>query len=231
MKTNYALTEKQVEQLAHDTMVASDTANTNGTTYLRVLVTAAQAQLGKGKRKALDDQMTVLDNVHARYYAAVLRGVTTAEVEPEDGIEAGEQRVRTRERSRRATFARTAKSTLAAFVASGGDIRAIDVATCTKRTLREAIGTETDDTREQATVERSIRGLVRVFTSRAREHPDEARSELEEVIAALQETLDSLGGPEQSAPEETQSFASTVVQRALASSRVMPAPAQLHRGA
>jgi hypothetical protein len=233
MKISYVMTEKQVEQLAHDTMVAADSATTGGNTYLRVLVTACQAQLGKAtKRKsALDDQMTVLDNVHSRFYAAVLRGITTAEIEPVEGLEAGQQRMRTRERNRRATFARTAKSTLAAFVASNGDLRTLDVPTCTKQSLRKAIGTESEGTKEQAAIERSVRGLVRVFTSRAREHPDEARSGLEEVIGALQETLESLGGEGAAVTEQPVAELHGRTQTVPASRVRYFQPAQLHRGA
>lgn len=228
---SYALTEKQVEQLALETYEAAGRLASNNHTYLRVLVTACQAQLGAPSRRravALDAQVSVLESAHTKYYAAVLRGVTTADITVDDVTPADVVTAHSRERSRRATFARSAASTLRAFVNSGGDIRAIDVPTVTKASLRAEVNAGRDVAQlETRAFERAQGAMLRVFTARAREHPDEARAMLDGAIEVLQAALDELGAEPQ--PEATAT--GTRVGRIMAGSRVMPTAPMLHRGA
>jgi hypothetical protein len=223
---SYALTEKQVEQLATAHCKAEGELNGSNTTYLRVLVTAMQAQLGDRKRGhalGLEQQVAVLETVGTKYYAAVLRGVSVDLADTD-----------TKERNRRATFARSAKSTLGAFLNANGDVRELDTQTVTKAALRAQVHAGLDEAQlEQRQLQRNLGGLLRLYRQRAREHPDEAHAMLEGAIAMLQAALDA---PDADEPEHdatgTMADTSTLVRGFKGtSSRVMPAPSQLHRGA
>jgi hypothetical protein len=98
---------------------------------------------------------------------------------------------RNRERTRRATFARSAKSTLAAWVREGGDIRALNVATVTKGELRAAINAAKA---EKGVTEstRIVKAQDAILAAVAREGPEAAREHLENVIEALSKALDEL---------------------------------------
>lgn len=202
MKSKYAMTEQQVESLAGEYASASvETARVSGT-YLRVLVLATQAILGKVKRGriARDAQLEVLADVSGKYYAAVLRGVTTPDIEPAPTLSREEQTRRSLERNRRSTFARSAKSTLASWISAGGDLRGLNAEEVTRDPLlaqiREARGG--DETTHK--LERYRNAIVRLITREARGDPDTARSALESTIEALQVELDVLSANGNRAP-------------------------------
>ncbi len=121
---NWVATEEDVTQLA--TVVTQGT-EANGS-YLKVVLAECQAKLGPVRARArpmtVEAMAQVVDNAHARFYPAVLAGV-------------GPSDLGTAERARRATFARTAKSTIMAAVRAAVDIRTLPVDTVTKRQLRE----------------------------------------------------------------------------------------------
>lgn len=193
MKSKYVMTEKEVESLAADrtsSMVATEAFDG---TYFKVLITGIQAKLGpkRGKRPETESQLEALDSVAVPFYAAVLRGVITPEIVLDASLDPMEVQKRTRERNRRATFARTAKSTIVTWIEEGGDIRGVDVTTVTKSELRAAVAAARADRADSVStrVERAQRSILEAV---AREGPDVARDHLEAVIAALQEALDDL---------------------------------------
>lgn len=204
MKSKYVMNEAQVEALAAEYAAASsETARINGT-YLRVLVVACQAILGKVKRgrPAKDAQLEVLADVSGKFYPAILRGVTTPDIVHDASLPKEEATRRSRERNRRSTFARAAKSTLASWVGAGGDMRGLDGETVTRDPLlvqvREARGTS-----EAAhKLERYKAAILRLVVREAREDPDAARVALESTIEALQVELDSLSVNGNRAPVE-----------------------------
>src|SRR5580658_6408341 len=169
--TNVA-TEAQVESLASESYKAGLVVHRTDGVYLRVLVVACQAQLGpvrRGRAPNAEAQMTVLETVHEKYYAAVLRGVTTPDVASDGKLEAIERNRRTLERNRRSNFARTARSVLAAYANGGGDIRALDPRGVTKASLREA--TKPSEGSESEPVTRAQDAIIRAITRQAREDP------------------------------------------------------------
>lgn len=172
-RNNYLATEAQVEALAATAQIgrAADS------TYLRVLVAAVQSALGAPKRGRKPAQAPVIDREHERLYAAVLRGVG-----PEDTDKA--------ERSRRATFARTAASTLRGFVRSGGDVRALVVAEVGKSALRQAHAPVREGTRDVRIVHHAQASMVRALARMAKTNGLQARKQLAEVIDSLQESLE-----------------------------------------
>lgn len=223
--SHYVANEAQLETLAHDAYKADTLVQRTGNVYLRVVVAACQAKLGpvrRGKAPSPDSQLSVLDEVHEPFYLAILRGVTTTDVAPDPKHEAAERNRRTLERSRRTTFARSAKSTLASFARNGGDIRALKVETVTKASLRAA--TAPAQASETEPITRAQDAIVRAITRQAREDPDGARAELERVMDELQKVLDSLA----SEPDHA-STTTIVASRQHARTRV--GTPQLHRSA
>jgi len=194
-KAHYVATEAQVEQLAAAQYTATMEVEGHNLTYLRVLVVGVQAQVGtkkRGRQPTVDAQLTVVENVHTKFYAAVLRGVTTPDVAAEDGLEPVERSRRALERNRRSTFARSAKTTLVNFVKGGGDIRGLDAATVSKASLRAAIKPPEPANRMERSLERSQQAFLRAINRMARGSPAVARQRLEQFIETLQARLEEL---------------------------------------
>lgn len=208
MKSKYAMTEAQVENLARDIAAAQDVTNGGRTTYLRVLVTHMQATLGhvkRGKALAAQAQLEVLDAVHGKFYPAVLRGITTHDLEPAAGLEQAELSRRALERNRRSTFARTAKSTLVAWIKAAGDMRSLDPDTVTRDPLAAQVREARGVTGVAYALDRRRSALLRLIEAEAAEDPDAARADIEATIEELQKVLDSLSpnGNTVAAPRQT----------------------------
>lgn len=189
----YTMDDKQVEALASERTRCAGVVSGFDGVYLKALVAGTQARLVKaGKRPETVTQLAALDLVAVPFYAAVLRGVVTDEIALGADLEAAEAQRRTRERNRRATFARSAKSTLVAWVKAGGDVRALAAATVGKSELRIAT-VKAQAAREPAgaQIERAQRAIL---AAAAREGPEEARAYLGAAIEALQDALDRLPG-------------------------------------
>lgn len=182
--SNFMADATQVERLAGN-VVEGQAADA---TYLRVILAHMQANLGKGRRRRADSQSAevVLDSTHERLYQSVLKGVG-----PED--------IDSTERNRRATFARSAASTVRYFIRGGGDVRSIDVSTATKSGLRKAVQPEVStppdegETRAERAFRKAKDNLVEKAQSLlARGDPDVARERIEAAMDALEALLDSL---------------------------------------
>lgn len=193
-KNQYVMTEAQIEALAAERTTSVVLADGLAGTYLRALVAGTQSKLGpkRGRRPNDEAQLEALELIAGPFYAAVLRGVITGDIELAATLEAAETTRRTRERNRRATFARTAKSTLVAWIEAGGDVRGLDVATVTKGLLRAAVTAKREGGGTVTT--RIERAQTAILAAVAREGPEIAREHLERVIATLQAALDELPG-------------------------------------
>jgi hypothetical protein len=192
-KQNYAATEIEVEQLAVLHADASTSAARGDSTYLKILVASCQAALGKGRRKSAPNAHSqVLQEINERLYPAVLRGVTTSDIVQDPSLSADDNRGRRIEMLRRATFARSAKSTLDAYIKAMGDIRSLDVAVVTKTFLRKYINEQKGESPVQTMVTAARDKVIRECRRLAEKEPDAAMELLEAVIAACQETLDDL---------------------------------------
>lgn len=192
-------TEAQVEQLAHARYSAGAQASRADSTYFRVLLVACQAKLGgikrgPGRRAAPDikGQLGVLDAAHERFYAAVLRGVTTPDVAADDTLDRAERQRRMLERNARSGFARTAKSALWAFAEAGGDLRTLDPATTSKTAIRAALAPAEPTDKVARQIERSHGALIRAVQRQARASPDTARETVGRLMDEFQKLLDGL---------------------------------------
>lgn len=206
-------TEAQVEQLAHAMYTAGSQARRADSTYFRILLIACQAKLGgprgRGRRPALDSQaqLTVLEATHDRFYAAVLRGVTTEDIAHDDAQPQPEKQRRMLERNRRSGFARSAKSTLAAFAEAGGDLRGLDATTASKSAVRAALAPAEPTDKVARQISRSEGALLRAIARQARASPDAAAGTVERLMGELQKVLDDLGTEPEPAHETTTTVA------------------------
>lgn len=195
-EAHYVATEQQVESMARERYNANAVIHTTGETYLRVVVAACQARLGKRPRgRPTADktgQTSVLELAHQRFYPAILRGVTTPDVEPDESQPHEEQQRRMLARNSRSNYARTSKSELLRYIERGGDLRALDVETVTKRTLRATTAAPESTDKRERQVNRAQGSLLRALRRQAKTDPDQARLACSAALAALQEVLDAI---------------------------------------
>lgn len=210
-KGHWVATEHDVELLAHERYANAVIVASSDSTYLKVALVAAQAKLGRPRRAGkpnAEAQLTVLNAIHEMFYPAVLRGVTTPDIAIEADLDSKEQRRRSLERNSRSAFARSAMSTLTAFVKGGGDLRGLNPETVTKANLRAAVAPPEPEDRVARQIQRARGALLRAITRRARDNPEEAAQEVESLMEELQKVLNSLDGKSDTEPDET-----TVVAR------------------
>ena len=203
---NYAATDAEVTALAGGAAAGVAAAGT----YLKVLVAAVQGRLGPIRRRRIGavrvDAMGALEAEHARLYALVLAGVGPSDLDM-------------RERNRRATFARTAASTIRAFIKGNGDVTSITPADVTKTQLRKAIAAPEADNKVLRGATRARDALLRAVSRYITKDPDEAAGFIEQCIQSLEEHLQ----------EEVDPGGETTVIGV--HPRIAPAPTVLHRGA
>lgn len=196
-KDHYVATEAQVETLARENYTASAQVQAANATYLRVLVAGCQAELGGKRGRAPmrpEAQMAVLEKVHERFYAAVLRGVTTDDVLPDDTLDRTERGRRLLERNRRSGFARSAATTLRNYSRAGGDLRALDVDTTTKSELQRFVASKASPADKVGLrLQRAEKTILNAIKQLARDDPDRAASNLEAIVERLQLAFHQLG--------------------------------------
>lgn len=198
----YVASAQQIEQLAHDRYAADQHINASNTTYLRVLIVAMQAKLGVAKRKPTkvdtEGHLSVLDEVNGMFYPAVLRGVTTADVQDDTTLSQAERSRRTLERNRRSNFARSSRSTIQAYIESRGDVRTLDGLQVTKAQLQEFVNAHPSD--DPGNTETTVNGLQRSATAiegklrvLAASNPLAARHVAEQIIELMGKVLQDFG--------------------------------------
>lgn len=194
--SHYVATVAQVESLAHDHYTNSREARLADATYLRILVAGCQSKLGSSKRRGARPgaaaQLAVVESVHSQFYPAVMRGVTTEDIAPDETLEAAERSKRTLERNRRSTFARSAKATLVAFARGSGDIRVLDVANVSKGSLRAAVKPPEPVDRTERQISRAQGALLRALARQSRADPVAAQAHAEAIIELLQGALEEV---------------------------------------
>lgn len=177
IEAKFVANEAQVEELA--ALVASGTQGAG--TYLRVIVAHTKQQLTGSRKPTKGAVLKFVKAIHDRLYAAVLKGVA-------------DESVSAIERNRRATFARSAVSTLRQFITRGGDVRKLDPADTTKVKLRNYGRRVPKGTRAHRSLQRAADAVLRAATVLARKSPEDARKRLEALRANIEKALHSLGG-------------------------------------
>lgn len=197
-KKHYVATEHDVELLAASHFQADNLVKRADGQYLRILVAALKGQFNGSRRKMTQadatHHMEFLALTHAKLYAAVLRGVTTDDVADSEALEADVRRQRAAVRNGRAAFARSAASTLKAYLQAGGDIRALNVDTVTKGALRASTTAMVapDTNQAQVATTAALGRFTRLVQAMAADDPEAARVTLEEALAHIQGVLDEL---------------------------------------
>lgn len=192
---HYIATAAQVEQLANERHTSSTLAVKSDETYLRILLAAAQAKLGKSKprrKPTTDTQLGVLGQVSAPLYEAVLRGITTDDVAHSDNLEPDESKRRSLVRNSRSGFARSSKSTLKTFITKGGNLRSLDVATVTKRAIRAVFKPAEPVDRVERQVARAQGALLRALARQAKGKPGAAQDAAGRAVDAIQLSLEQM---------------------------------------
>lgn len=226
---NYAATVEQVQALAASHWLTTAHIEGSNNTYLRVVLVAVQAALGnkRGRQPSVESQLSVLEKAHEKYYAAVLRGVTTDDIAKDEDLEPTEASRRALERNRRSNFARSAKTSLANYARAGGDLRALEPELVTKASLRAALAPPPAEDRTVRQLAAAQGAILRAVARRARGDPDDARAMLEAVVAKLQGALDAMDEGQ----EPDHATTTTVVpQRDQGPVRTRVGVPQLHRG-
>jgi hypothetical protein len=197
---NYVASNEDIEVITQSALEASHLAGASRATYLRALVGTTQQQLGmavakrKGVPAPVDEaetkrQLEALEIVQERFYAAVIKVVSAAAIgEEERSLD------RATVYQRRATFARTSKAALRAWILSGHSLKSLVPAKVTKYALQA----ETQKRRGQPIRAPSTRFLTG-FTERlmarikAAKSPEDSIRLLETVISKLVMGLQDLG--------------------------------------
>lgn len=227
-KGHWVATEHEVETLAHERYAnALVVARADGT-YLKVILVASQAKLGRKRRTTaalskadIENQTTVLKGVHDRFYPHVLKGITTPDIAVNgETLDTTESRRRSLERNARSAFARSAYSTLRAYAEAGGDLRALDAAIVSKAGLRKALAPPEPTDRIARAVQRSQKALIRAITRQAARDPSKARETIETTVEALSAMLEQLGGEVEEEPGETTTVRKSTGERAAQRTRV-----------
>lgn len=231
VKGHWVANEHEVETLAHERYVNAGNVTLADGTYLRVLVVETQSKLGRprgrGVKPNAKDQLAVLEAAHARFYPSVLKGITTPELALDDSIDTKERQKRALERNARSAFARSAKSTLAAYVEAGGDLRVLEVAAVTKDALRKAVAPKEPENKVERQIQRAQGALLRACARRARGDPDKARQFIEGAVMALEALLETI----ENGNTEEDETATTTVPRERPAQRTRVGVPMLNRGA
>ncbi len=157
----YRVTPEQVEHMARE----AAKGYAAGETYLRCLIVAASDSKKRGLR--------AINEAHALFYPAVLRGV------------GGEGK----EAARRATFARSAASTVRGYVKRGGKIADVDVTAVTKHSLRRFGSPDEPTDRVERSAARATDALIRAVVRMAKRNAADARRLVSEAVEALTDAV------------------------------------------
>jgi hypothetical protein len=195
-KAHYVASEAEVELLAAAHLACTEATKKTDGAYLRILIAALQDQFGTKKHKLSQKEqhrhVEVLTSTHARLYPAIMRGVTTPEVEDNEALPVDERRMRAAVRNARATFARSAASTLHAFIDAEGDVRGLDLNTITKTALRAHVLAKHGVPPKMELVMAALHRVEKQVLKWVQEDPEQARAAIEECIERLQKLHDDM---------------------------------------
>lgn len=140
----FLATDEQVRALAILNYQSGQQVEASRGTFLKVEVASLQNALGMAPRQrqggkpqkfATDEVMAKYNEVHKHLYSLVLEAVVTDDIKDGPKLRKAEKTRRSLERNRRSNFARSAKSTLAAFIRAGGNVAALVVPQVSKGEL------------------------------------------------------------------------------------------------
>lgn len=136
-KTGFLLSDAALAVLARDYAASVERSGRLRGTYLSVLVAHSKRELGSARRATTEQAVAAVEKVNDHFYAIILEAVVTPEIAITDDLPEEEKINRSKERTRRATFARTAKSTLVSAIKHGARLVTMDPAKVTKASLQQ----------------------------------------------------------------------------------------------
>lgn len=206
-KDQYVTTPAGIKALVKEKLTAVATSVRSNVNYLRALVATTQAELGsephqrsvkmpKLTKESRVAQLTALEAVHEKFYGAVLEAIEdtplTEDEKPTNGRTSAKAIV-----TRRATFARTAKSTVRAWIKAGHDITALAAAHVTKPSLTIPTGQKkARKTSPKVLVKRATsqsKELVTTLVALSEVDPDAAKKEFQVVMGIIADQMGKLG--------------------------------------
>ena len=188
-KTGYIVTDAYIALLAKDYSDSVDRANRVRGSYLSILVAHSKREL-TSRKHTVEQALEVVEAVHAHFYEVILNAVVTPDIEISDGLSEEEKVRRSKERTRRATFARSAKSTLTSAVKAGARLSTLDPAKVTKASLQEMYvrqreGPETVEERIERTEARLAEMYAQSEEITVEDRIERTESQLEDLIKQL----------------------------------------------
>lgn len=194
IETNgYVATVKDIQALARDAVEAGQGLEGTRATYLRALIGTVQAEL---KAEKGIEALAALSAVHKRFYEAVLGIVVTADIQDTGRLKPEEKKRRALERNRRSNFARSAYSTLKAWLkVEGHDIADLIAAKATKGQLIEQTprakrkAHAMDPAKVRARVEVLVDKVIDQTKGLAGADPTEARAVLDAALQRIAKAL------------------------------------------
>ncbi len=172
---HYVATADLIEELSRQYSIAFDRRENTLGTYLSVLVATAQQHAKENNT----DAAYAITATHNLFYPAILKGLESAGVK-KDMLQS------------RATFARTAKTTVMRYVVAGGDFFAINPAEVTKAKLRELYAEPRTGDLPEKLIAKSGEVILEVVRKLAEKNIHDARRELIKAIDMLTAELDKL---------------------------------------
>lgn len=191
--TGYLISDAALAVLARDYAASVERAGRVRGTYLSVLVAHSKREL-KARRSTIEQAVEAVERVNEHFYPIILEAVVTPDIVISDDLSQEEKLMRSKERTRRATFARTAKSTLVSAIKAGARLSAMDPAKVTKAGLqqyyaqqaREGPGTVQDRIqRTEDKLEAFVKELAEEDLATATRFVEELQERLETVLDEL----------------------------------------------
>lgn len=191
-REGFMASEDQIEALARYNLQSITGSELVRGVYLKAVIVGVQKEIEGSQVES--EPLVVLGRVHDRFYGAVMRAVTTKNLKDDNLLPKDDRKARALERNRRGNFARSAKSTVAAFIKTGGDIMQLRAENITKSELTAfalAMKTRANqpsvEHRVQTTAER-LEQLLREFADQDKPGAVNAvEHSLERLTALLQE--------------------------------------------
>jgi hypothetical protein len=137
-KAGYLASDTTLAALARDYVDGRVQSDSVAGSYIKILYAHVLRDLERQgiKRASSDKVIAAVETVHAHMYTVILAAVTTPDLKHSDDLPDKEQTRRALERNRRSNFARSAKSTLVAYITAGGKLSSFTPAEVTKERLR-----------------------------------------------------------------------------------------------
>jgi hypothetical protein len=201
----YVATPADIKALTAEQMNAIGTSNRGRTTYLRAVIATTQDTLGitpkarsqgqpvKLTKEVKSAQLEALEATHDKFYKAVIAAIEENPVEEENGKATTSKAAVTR----RATFARTAMSTIRSWVKHGHDLSTLFPAKVTKHAITLPTGQrrqrKPSAKRLVTAVQSQVKELIVTLLALSEVDKAKAISEEQTVIGQLSEQLIELG--------------------------------------